>query len=167
MDAAIDEAFAGVSHAPCAATSGPDTRRPPLQVVRDSVIQRVVDKEIIKRGVTNRIKEIRHFVKRAAALISRSRLHEQTETVDVCANPEERAEAREVLEILLQKLRRDYHTRGLNVSAVYRELTALLEAARDTAEAANLKREAGGTKRREPLLQVVHRLQHSRRRAPG
>jgi hypothetical protein len=143
MDAAIDEAFGGrVARTVRRYVWLPDTKRTPLRIVRDSVIPRVVETEIVKRGVTSRTKEIRHFVKRAAALISRSRLHEQTETVDVCPNPEERAEAREVLEVLLQKLKRDYHTRGLNVCAVYRELTARLEAARDTAEVANLKREA-------------------------
>jgi hypothetical protein len=143
MDAAIDEAFGGrVARTVRRYVWLPDTKRPPLRIVRDGVVPRVVETEIVKRGVTSRTKEIRHFVKRAAALISRSRLHEQTETVDVCPNPEERLKAREVLEVLLQKLRRDYHTRGLNVCAVYRELTARLEAARDTAEVANLKREA-------------------------
>jgi hypothetical protein len=143
MDAAIDEAFGGrVARTIRRYVWLPDTKRTPLRIVRDSVVPRVAETEIVKRGVTRRTKEIRHFVKRAAALISRSRLHEQTETVDVCPNPDERAEAREVLEILLQKLKRDYHTRGLNVCAMYRELTARLEAARDTAEVANLKREA-------------------------
>lgn len=75
-------------------------------------------------------------------ILHRSRLHEQTETVDVCPNPEERAETRELLEILLQKLRRDYHTRGLNVCATYRDLTVRLGAARDTGAIAALKREA-------------------------
>lgn len=143
MDAAIDEAFGGrVARTVRRYVWLPDAKRTPLQVVRDSVIRRVVETEIVKRGVKSRTQEIRHFVKRAAALVSRSRLHEQTETVDVCPNPEERTEAREVLEVMLQKLKRDYHARGLNVSALYRELTSRLEAARDTAEVANLKREA-------------------------
>jgi hypothetical protein len=143
MDAAIDEAFGGrVARTVRRYVWLPDAKRTPLRIVRDSVIQRVVETEIVKRGVKSRTKEIRHFVTRAAALVSRSRLHEQTETVDVCPNPEERTEAREVLEVMLQKLKRDYHTRGLNVSAVYRELTSRLEAARDTAAVANLKREA-------------------------
>ena len=143
MDAAIDEAFGGrVARTVRRYVWLPDTKRTPLRIVRDSAVSRVVEAEIVKRGVKSRVKEIRHFVKRAAALISRSRLHEQTETVDMCPNPEERAEAREVLEVMLQKLKRDYHTRGLNACAVYRELTARLEATRDTAEIANLKREA-------------------------
>lgn len=143
MDAAIDEAFGGrVARTVRRYVWLLDTKRTPLRIIRDSVIRRVVETEVVKRGVTSRTKEIRHFVKRAAALVSRSRLHEQTETVDVCPNPEERTEAREVLEVMLQKLKRDYHTRGLNMSAVYRELTARLEASRDTAEVANLKREA-------------------------
>lgn len=143
MDAAIDEAFGGrVARTVRRYVWLLDTKRTPLRIVRDSVIGRVVETEIVKRGMKSRTKEIRHFVKRAAALVSRLRLHEQTETVDVCPNPEERTEAREVLEVMLQKLKRDYHTRGLNVSALYRELTARLEAARDTAEVANLKREA-------------------------
>jgi hypothetical protein len=143
MDAAIDEAFGGrVARTVRRYMWLPDTKRTPLRVVRDSVVPRVVESETVKRGVTSRTKEIRHFVQRAAATLSRSRLHEQTETVDVCPNPEERSEAREVLEVLLQKLKRDYHTRGLNMSAVYRELTARLDESRDTAEVANLKREA-------------------------
>jgi hypothetical protein len=143
LDAAIDEAFGGrVARTVRRYVWLPDTKRTPLAVVRVSVIQRVVEAETVKRGVMSCTKEVRHFVKRAVALISRSRLHEQTETVDVCPNPEERAEAREVLEVMLQKLKRDYHTRGLNVSPVYRELTARLETSRDTAEIANLKREA-------------------------
>jgi hypothetical protein len=143
MDAAIDEAFGGrVARTTRRYIWLPDTKRTPLRVVRDSVVPRVVQSETVKRGVTSRTKEIRHFVQRAAATLSRSRLHEQTETVDVCSNPEERSEAREVLEVLLQKLKRDYHTRGLNMCAVYRELTARLDESRDTAEVANLKREA-------------------------
>lgn len=143
MDAAIDEAFGGrVARTSRRYVWLPDTKRTPLKVVRDSVAARLVETEVVRRGVKGKTREIRHFVKRIAATLSRSRLHEQTETVDVCPNPEERAEAREVLEVLLQKLRKDYHARGLNVSPVYRELTARLEAARDTAEVANLKREA-------------------------
>ena len=143
MDAAIDDAFGErVARTVRRYVWLPDTKRTPLRIVRDSVIGRIAEAEIVKRGVKSRTREIRHFVKRVAALVSRSRLHEQTETVDVCPNPEERTEAREVLEVMLQKLKRDYHTRGLNVSALYRELTARLEASRDTAEVANLKREA-------------------------
>jgi hypothetical protein len=143
MDAAIDEAFGGrVARTTRRYVWLPDTKRTPLRLTRETVVPRAVETEVVRQGVKSRGREIRHFIKRDADLISRSRLHEQTETVDVCPNPEERAEAREVLEVLLQKLKRDYHTRGLNVSAVYRELTARLEAARDTAEVANLKREA-------------------------
>jgi hypothetical protein len=143
MDAAIDEAFGGrVTRTVRRYVWLPDTKRTPLRIVRDTVIQHIVETEIVKRGVMSRTKEIRHFVQRVGALVSRSRLHEQTETVDVCPNPEERTETREVLEVMLQKLKRDYHTRGLNACAVYRELTTRLEAARDTAEVANLKREA-------------------------
>lgn len=143
LDAAVDEAFGGrVARTMRRSVWLPDTKRQPRQVVRETVVPRFVETAVTKHGETIRWKEVRHFIERSVALVPRSRLHEQTETVDVCPNPDERAETREVLEILLQKLKRDYHTRGLNMSAVYRDLTARLASARNTATVAALKREA-------------------------
>lgn len=79
---------------------------------------------------------------RPVAQTPRARLHEQTETIEVCPNPGERAQARAILEVLLQRLKRDYHTRGLHESAIYRELSARLAATTDTGVVARLKREA-------------------------
>jgi hypothetical protein len=143
LDAAVDEAFGGrVARTLRRYIWLPDNKRQPRQVARETVVPRVVETAVTKRGEMLRRKEVRHFIERSAALVPYSRLHEQTEAVDVCPNPEERAETREVLEILLQELKRDYHARGLNVSAVYRDLTARLAAARDTGVVAALKREA-------------------------
>ena len=143
LDAAVDEAFGGrVARTMRRYVWLTDAKRQPRQVSRETVVPRVVETEVTKRGETTRRKEVRHFIERSVALVPPSRLHEQTETVDVCPNPDERAATREALEILLQKLKRDSHTRGLNASAVYRDLTARLATARDTGAVAALKREA-------------------------
>lgn len=143
MDAAIDEVFGGrVARTSRRYVWLPDTKRPARPVAREQVVPRVVETEIVKHGKTIQRREIRHSIERTISLVPRSRLHEQTQMIDVCPNPEERGEAREVLEVLLQKLRKDYHTRGLNVCAVYRELTARLAQTTDTAAVASLKREA-------------------------
>lgn len=143
MDAAIDEAFGGrVTRTARRYVWLPDTKRPARPVVREQVVPRAVVTKIVKHGETIQKREVRHLIERTVALVPRSRLHEQTETVEVCPNPEERLEAREVLEVLFQKLRKDYHTRGLNASAVYRDLTARLAAMTDTGAIASLKREA-------------------------
>jgi hypothetical protein len=143
LDAAVDEAFGGrVARTLRRYVWLPDAKRQPRQVVCETVVPRFVEMEVTKRGKTIRREEVRHYIERSVALVPCSRLYEQIETVDVCPNPDERAETREVLEILLQKLKRDYHMRGLNVSAVYRDLTARLAAASDTATVAAFKREA-------------------------
>jgi|GEM_PF-2020014 len=143
MDAAIDEAFGGrVARTMRRYIWLPDTKRPARLATRERVVPRVVEFEEIKQGVTARRTEIRHFIQHSTDLIPRSRLHEQTETIEVCPNTEDRAETRAVLEILLQQLKRDYHTRGLNTSEIYRELTARLSEAADTSIVARLKREA-------------------------
>lgn len=69
-------------------------------------------------------------------------LHEQTFTIEVCPNPEERAEAHAILELLLTKLQADCHTRGQHTSPLYRSLFARLGEAIDTEVVARLKREA-------------------------
>ncbi len=143
MDAAIDEAFGGrVARTMRRYIWLPDTKRSPRLVTNERIVPRIVETETIKHGEIVRRTGVRHFIRRDTTLVPRSRLHEQTDTVDVCPNTEDRAEARAVLEILLQKLKRDYHTRGLHESAPYRELTARLAAAKDTALVARLKREA-------------------------
>ena len=143
LDAAIDEVFGERA----ARTMRryiwlPETLRPARRSMHEQVVEHIVETTETKRGEIARRCGSRRFIERSTALISRSRLHEQTETVDVCPNPDERAETRAVLEILLQQLQRDYHTRGLHESAIYRELTARLTEAVDTAVVARLKREA-------------------------
>ena len=143
MDAAIDEAFEGrVPRTMRRYIWLPDTKRPARLATRKRVVPRLVETEETKQGVVTRRTKVRHFIERFTDLVSRSRLHEQTETVVVCPNTEERAETRAVLEILLHQLKRDYHTRGLNVCGIYRELTTRLAEADDTSVVARLKREA-------------------------
>ena len=143
MDAALDEAFGErVRRTSRRYVWLTDTKRKPRAAVRERIIPRLMEVEETKRGATTRRREIRHFVEREVVSIPRSRLHEQTETIEVCADAEERAEARAVLETLLDHLKRDCHTRGLNQSASYRQLSARLESARDTAVVAAIKREA-------------------------
>lgn len=143
LDATIDEVFGGrVARTMQRYIWLPDTKRPARLVTRERVVPRVVETEETKQGVVTRRTEVRHFIERFTALVPCSRLHEQTEMVDVCPNPEERAETRAVLEILLHQLKRDYHMRGLNVCGIYRELRARLREAADTSVVARLKREA-------------------------
>ncbi|MDQ3687767.1 MAG: hypothetical protein M3430_19500 [Acidobacteriota bacterium] len=143
LDAAIDEAFGGrVARTMRRYIWLPDTKRPARFVTRERVVPRVVEIEETKQDVVTHRTEVRYCVESSTALVPCSRLHEQTETVDVCPSTEERGETRAVLEILLQGLKRDYHTRGLNVCGIYRELTARLAEATDTAIVARLKREA-------------------------
>ena len=143
MDAAIDVAFGGrIARTMRRYIWLPDAKRPARLVTRERVVPRVVETVETKQGVVTRRTEVRHLTECSTALIPRSRLHEQTETTEVCPNTEERSDTRAMLEILLQQLKRDYHTRGLNVSGIYRELTARLAEATDTAIVARLKREA-------------------------
>lgn len=143
LDARMDEAFGGrVTRTMRRLVQVPEPQRPPHRVEVESVESRVVETEETRRGETIRRREMRHFVRRQIVIILRSRLHEQIEAVEVCPNPDERAEARAVLEVLLTKLKTDNHTRGLNQSLLYRELTARLDAATDTATLAGLKKEA-------------------------
>ncbi len=143
MDAAIDVAFGGrIARTMRRYIWLPDAKRPSRLVTRERVVPRVVEAVETKQGVVTHCTEVRHFIERSTDLVPRSRLHEQTETADVCPNTEERSDTRSLLEILLQQLKRDYHARGLNLSGIYRELTARLAEATDTAIVARLKREA-------------------------
>lgn len=82
------------------------------------------------------------FVRRADGTIVRTRLHEQTSTIEVCPQSLEREQTRAVLEILLERWKADFHLRGLNANATYRELTKQLDASNDTAEIARIKKDA-------------------------
>ena len=143
LDAKLTETFGGrVTRSQRRLICVPDRKRPSRTVVCDRVVARAVETKMVKHGEPIRFREIHHSVVRETATVPRLRLHEQIETMEVCPDAEERAETRAVLEILLQHLKRDYHTRGLNESAVYRELTARLASMTDTARVARLKREA-------------------------
>lgn len=143
LDAKLDETFSTrVTRSQRRLISIPDRKRPSREMVRERVVAREVEAEMVKHGETIRSCEVRHFIVREAATIPRLRLHEQIETMEVCPDAEERNETRAVLEVLLDHLKRDCHTRGLNLSASYRQLTTRLEAARDTAIVAAIKREA-------------------------
>lgn len=143
LDARMDEAFGGrATRTMRRLVQVTESHRPPHRVEMERIASRVVETEVTRRGETIRHRALRHSVRRQTVTIPRSRLHEQIEAVEVCPNPEERAGARAILEVLLTKLKTDNHTRGLNQSALYRELTARLGTATDTATLAGLKKEA-------------------------
>lgn len=97
--------------------------------------------------------ELRHALRSFEISLGASRLHEQTGTIEVCPHAAEREQTRAVLEVLLERLKSDYHTRGLHTSAIYRELVAQIAHATDTGVVAKLKKEAWDHKenRRLPL----------------
>ena len=143
LDARIDETYSDrTTRMQRRLICVPDNKRAARAVTRERAVAREVEAEIVRHGETIRFREIRHFIVHETVTIPSLRLHEQTDSVEICPDAEERMETRAVLEILLQHLKRDYHTRGLNESAVYRELTARLAKATDTALVARLKREA-------------------------
>jgi hypothetical protein len=72
----------------------------------------------------------------------RSHLHEQTYTIEVCPNADEREQTRNALEILLERWKSDFHTRALHANAAYRDLTSKLGDVTDTATIAGIKKEA-------------------------
>ncbi|MDQ3255681.1 MAG: hypothetical protein M3R15_17575, partial [Acidobacteriota bacterium] len=143
LEARLDEIFGSrTTRTSRRLISVPDKKRPARNVERERILPREVEREVVRHGETVRFKEIRHSVMRERVAVPSSRLHEQTERIEVCPDAEERNEARTVLEVLGQKLRRDYHARGLNGCAIYRELAARLARTVDTAVVARLKREA-------------------------
>lgn len=129
----------------------PQPKFPRVQIVREMIVPQTVLVETTKRGVTTRTNEVRHTVRRVEDSIVRSRLHEQTSIIEVCTYAAEREQTRAVLDILLERWKSDYHTRGLNSCAVYRTLTARLNAATDTAEIARLKKDAWDYKEQKRL----------------
>ena len=122
--------------------SVPEPKRARHITTRDTVVPRICEVETRKRGVTTHTKQIRHFVRSEKFSVPASRLHEQTGTMEVCPNAEERESTRAILEVLLARLKEDYHTRGQHTSAVYRELSQRIRKATDTAVIAKLKKEA-------------------------
>lgn len=143
MDVAVDEIY---GERTCRTTrhliAVPEPNRPRRIVTRDTIVPRVCEVEMRKRGVTTRTKQIRHFVSQEKFSVPASRLHEQTGTMEVCPNAEERERTRAILEVLLARLKEDHHTRGQHTCAVYRELSERVRAATDTAVIAKLKKEA-------------------------
>jgi len=143
MDYAIDEIYSEraartTRHLICVS----ERMRPRRIVTRDTVIPRTEVIETQKRGVTTRTKQVRHSVSHEKFSVPASRLHEQTGTIEVCPNAEERERTRAVLEVQLARLKEDYHTRGQHVSGVYREMPERIRNATDTAVIAKLKKEA-------------------------
>lgn len=111
-------------------------------ITHESVVPYVEEVETTKRGQTSRVRQIRHRVRRVELSIPSSRLHEQTSTIEVCPHAEERERTRTVLDVLLTRLKENYHTRGQHSSVVYRELSARIGTATNTAIIARMKKEA-------------------------
>jgi hypothetical protein len=122
--------------------SVPLPSRPSRKVYFEAIIPRAVTREIIRQGAQTVVKEVRHVVCRVTGSVGQSRLHEQTSTIEVCPDATEREETRRVLEILLERLKSDCHTRGLHTNATYRNFVARIDAETDTARIARLKKEA-------------------------
>lgn len=116
--------------------------RPRRTIIFQAVIPTVVQHESIKQGIKSQVCEVRHIIRRITASVGQARLHEQTGTIEVCPNSAEREETRRVLEILLERLKADCHTRGLHTNATYRDSVAKLDTETDTARIAKLKKEA-------------------------
>lgn len=119
-----------------------EPNRPRRTVTRNTLIPRVEAVELRKRGVTTRTRQIRHSVSHEKYSAPSTRLHEQTGTIEACPGAEERERTRAVLEMLLARLKEDYHTRGQHTCAVYREMSERVRVADDTAVIAKLKKEA-------------------------
>jgi hypothetical protein len=90
----------------------------------------------------NRKQELRHVLRHVEVPLSASRLHEQTGIIEICPHAAEREQTRAVLEVLLERMKSDYHMRGQHTSAIYRELVAQIAPATDTGHVARLKKEA-------------------------
>lgn len=116
--------------------------RPQRTIILEAIIPQVVTRESAKRGVKILVREVRHVVRRITASVGQARLHEQTSTIEVCPDASEREETRRVLEILLERLKADCHTRGLHTNVTYRDFAARIDAESDTARIAKLKKEA-------------------------
>jgi hypothetical protein len=129
----------------------PMPTRPRRTVYFEAIIPRVGTREIIRQGAKTVVKEVRHIMCRVAASVGQSRLHEQTGAIEVCPDAAEREETRRVLEILLERLKSNCHTRGLHTSATYRDLVARTDVETDTARIAALKKEAWQHKERGQL----------------
>lgn len=143
LDYAVDEIYSErAARTTRYLISVPEPHRPCRIVTRDTVISRVEVVETAKRGVTTRMKQIRHFINHEKISIASSRLHEQTGTIEMCPHAEERDRTRVVLELLLARLKEDYHTRGQRTCPLYHELSERVRTAYDTAVIAKLKKEA-------------------------
>ncbi len=147
LDTWLDAAIGAIYHERVIRTvrhliSVPLLRRPPRTVRMEAVVPYLAAVCETRHGVTNRTRVLRHALRRVDVSLPASRLHEQTSTVEVCPHSAEREQTRAVLEVLLERLRSDCHTRGLHASAVYRELVAQLAPATDTGHVARLKKEA-------------------------
>lgn len=154
LDAAIDAVYhervlRTVRHLVCV----PLPRVPRRTVRMETFVPLLVTVDETKRGVTTRTQELRHVLRRVEVSLTASRLHEQTGTIEICPHAAEREQTRAVLEVLLERMKSDYHTRGLHTSAIYRELVAQIAPATDTGVVAKLKKEAWDHKenRRLPL----------------
>jgi hypothetical protein len=147
LDTWLDAAIDAVYHERVVRTvrhliSVPLPRRPPRIVRMELVAPYLASVGETRSGVTTRTRELRHALRRVEVSLPASRLHEQTGTVEVCPHAAEREQTRAVLEVLLERLKSDCHTRGLHASAVYRELVAQLAPATDTGHVSGLKKEA-------------------------
>lgn len=147
LDTWLDAAIDAVYHERTLRTvrnlvSVPLPKRPAQTVYVKAIIPRIGTREIIRQGAKTLVKEVRHVVCRIATSRGQSRLHEQTGLIEVCPDASEREETRRVLEILLERLKSDCHTRGLYANATYRDFVARIDAETDTARIARLKKEA-------------------------
>lgn len=147
LDTWLDAAIDAVYHERTFRTvrnlvSVPLPTRPSRTVYLEAIIPRTGTREIIRQGAKTLVKDVRHVVCRIATSVRGSRLHEQTGAIEVCPDASEREETRRVLEILLERLKSDCHTRGLRTNATYRDFVARIDAETDTARIAKLKKEA-------------------------
>lgn len=83
-----------------------------------------------------------HTVRYVTQTVAATRLHEQIVVHEVCRYAAEREVTRTVLETLLARWQRDFHTRTLHRSPAYRALAHSLQTATDTAVIARLKQHA-------------------------
>lgn len=109
----------------------------------DTWLDYAIDEAFNERVIrTSRKLIVVPVVRKDDGAIVRTRLHEQTSTIEVCPHAVEREQTRAVLEILLERWKADFHLRGLNRNAAYRKLISRLNKTRDTAEIAQIKKEA-------------------------
>jgi hypothetical protein len=117
LDAWLDAAVDAVYHERVLRTvrhlvTVPSPRQPGRTVRVETVIPFLVTAERTRRGVTTLTQEMRHAVRRVDVSAAAARLHEQTGTVEVCPHAAAREQTRAVLEVLLERLKSDCHTRG-------------------------------------------------------